>query len=327
MTYQEAKSAFEAIFSGTMEAEEAKSLLIAMYEAGESADEIRAAVEVMRSHSLKLPVPAELEGKLIDNCGTGGDKSGSYNVSTTVSILVASIGCYVAKHGNRSITSKSGSADMLEALGINLGLSPEQQATMLGETGFAFLFAQQYHPAMKHVMPIRKSIPHRTLFNLLGPMTNPADVTRQFIGVYDGDYTQRVAEVLRDTGSVRAMVAHGMDGLDEISIGAVSRISELKNGEVTTYELDPQAYGIKRADLDEISGGNAQENAFITKSLLSGRTTGPKRDILLLNAAASLMVDDKARDMKEGLEMAADAIDSGKAEAKLNQIIQVSAKL
>ncbi|WP_457596523.1 anthranilate phosphoribosyltransferase, partial [Hydrogenimonas sp.] len=311
MNYEEAKTAFERLFSGLMDEEEARNLLVAMYERGESTDEIAAAAEVMRRYAVKLPVSEDLREKLIDNCGTGGDKSGSFNVSTTVSILLAGAGCHVAKHGNRSITSKSGSADMLEALGVRLDLTPEQQVTMLESCGFAFIFAIHHHPAMKFVMPIRRSIPHRTIFNILGPLTNPAGVKRQFIGVFDAAYVPKVAKALRRLGSERAMVVSGRDGLDEISLGAPSDAAVLERGELCLEVIDPLDYGFSRQPLEAIAGGDARENAAITRAILAGETEGPKLDIVLLNAAAALMVDGKARDLQEGVAIAKETIDSG----------------
>jgi len=327
MTYDEAKSVFERLFTGQMEAEEAKKMLTDMYERGESADEIVAAAEVMRRHSVKLPVGEELREKLIDNCGTGGDKSGSFNISTTVSLLLAGAGCYVAKHGNRSITSKSGSADMLEKLGVRLDLSPEQQVTMLEETGFTFIFAIHHHPAMKFVMPVRKAIPHRTIFNILGPLTNPAGVTKQFIGVFDPAYVERIAEALRRLGSKRAMVVSSRDGLDEISLGDVTDAAVLEAGELRLATIDPTELGLRRHPLEAVKGGDAEANARITRAVLSGRERGPKRDIVLLNAAAALAVDGKARDLKEGLQIAAETLDSGRALAALEKIVEVSNRL
>ena len=327
MRYDEAKAAFERLFRGEMAPEEAKVLLIEMAERGESVEEIAAAAEVMRSHAIKLPVSEDLREKLIDNCGTGGDKSGSFNISTTVSLLLAGTGCYVAKHGNRSITSKSGSADMLEALGIRLDLTPEKQVRMLEETGFAFIFAVNHHPAMKFVMPIRKSIPHRTIFNILGPLTNPAGVKRQFIGVFSPDYVVKIAEALKMLDSERAMVVSSLDGLDEISLGAPTKAARLEAGAIDTEEIVPEACGVNPAPLEAVRGGDATENARITRAILRGEEQGPKRDIVLLNAAAALKVDGKVNDLKEGVEMAAETIDSGRAAEALRKIVEVSNRL
>ena len=327
MTYSEARSAFEKLFGGNMDEKEARELLIEMAERGESADEIAAAAEVMRANSVKLPVPEDLREELIDNCGTGGDKSGSFNISTTVSLLLAGAGCKVAKHGNRSITSRSGSADMLEALGIRLDLTPVQQVQMLQECGFAFIFAVLHHPAMKFIMPIRKSIPHRTIFNILGPLSNPAGVEKQLIGVFDPAYVPKMAEALKKLGSRRAMVVSSLDGLDEISVSDRSEAVILEKGSLKKITIDPEEFGIERASFDEIKGGDAAENAKITHSILSGETKGAKRDIVLINAAAALIVDGRARDFEEGLQIARETIDSGRAKEALEKIVKVSNSL
>lgn len=327
MNYQEAKIEFERLFTGDMNDDEARNFLVELYERGESVDEIAAAVEVMKAHAVRLEVDPSIKDKLIDIVGTGGDKSGSFNISSTTSLLLTSLGCYVAKHGNRSITSKSGSADMLEKLGIRLDLSVDQQRTLLEESGFTFLFAQNHHPAMKHIMPIRKSIDHRTIFNILGPLTNPADVKKQFVGVYDKSFVETMAAVLQKSGSTAAMVVASQDGLDELSLGAPSFVAELKSGGIATYELDPQELGFQKAGLDAIKGGEGEENAHITRSILEGKLNGAKRDIVILNAAASLIVEGSARDYQDGIAMANEAIDSGKAIAALDKIIKISQSL
>ena len=327
MNYEEARLAFDRLFAGLMDAEEARAMLVEMAERGETTDEIAAAAETMRRYSVKLDVPEELRKKLIDNCGTGGDKSGSFNISTTVSLLLAGAGCYVAKHGNRSITSRSGSADMLEKLGVRLDLPPEKQVRMLEECGFTFIFAIHHHPAMKFVMPIRKSIPHRTIFNILGPLSNPAGVRKQFVGVFDPAFVPKVAKALRRLGSERAMVVSGRDGLDEISLGAPTDAAFLEGEHVELRTIDPLDYGIERAPLEAVKGGDAEENARITRAILAGEMHGPKREIVLINAAGALTVDGKARDMKEGLEIARETIDSGRAIEALEKIVEVSNRL
>jgi len=327
MTYQEAKEAFGLLFEGKMEAEEARALLTAMYERGESVDEIVAAAEVMRAHAVQLPVSEDLREKLIDNCGTGGDGSGTFNISTTVSLLLAGAGCYVAKHGNRSVTSRSGSADMLEALGVRLDLSPERQVRLLEECGFTFIFAVNHHPAMRFVMPIRKAIPHRTVFNILGPLTNPAGVRRQLLGVFSPDYTRRVAEALARLGGERAWVVSSRDGLDEISVADETTAAILEEGRVTERTLTPEEAGLERAVLAELKGGDARTNAEITRAVLEGRERGAKRDAVLLNAATALVIDGKAGDLREGVAIAVETIDSGRAKAALEKIIEVSNRL
>lgn len=298
-----------------------------MYERGETAAEIAGAASAMRDHLIPLPVHYDLKEKLIDNCGTGGDGSNSFNISTTVSILLASCGCYVAKHGNRSITSKSGSADMLEALGINLNLSLENSAKMLEDVGFTFMFAQNHHPAMKYIMPIRKSIPHRTIFNILGPLSNPATVSKQLIGVFNKSYINKLAYAMDMLDTKRSIIVSSNDGMDEISISDITYATSLYNGKITDFEINPEHYGMQMSDKSEIIGGDAAFNAKLTSDLLSKKLIGAKLNIVLLNAAAALIVDEKARDFQDGIEMAKEAIISGAAKAKLEEIIKVSNQL
>ncbi|WP_072680208.1 anthranilate phosphoribosyltransferase [Arcobacter sp. LA11] len=322
-----AKLKFDDIFENRLPEEEVRAYLIELYERGETAAEIAAAASAMRDHLLPLPVHYDLKEKLIDNCGTGGDKSNSFNISTTVSILLASCGCYVAKHGNRSITSKSGSADMLEELGIHLTMSPENSVKMLEEAGFCFMFAQNHHPAMKYIMPIRKSIPHRTIFNILGPLSNPASVSKQLIGVFDKSYINKIATALDLLDAKKSIVVSSNDGMDEISISDISYATSLTNGKIVDFEIDPQSFGLKLASKEEIIGGDAKENAKTTRAILNNELTGAKLDVVLINAAAALVVDDKARDIREGIEIARDAIQSLKAKAKLEELISISSKL
>jgi len=310
-----------------MSAEEARQFLIDLYEKGESGEDIAAAAAVMREHSVKLPLSDELREKAIDVVGTGGDKSGSFNISTTVSLLLASLGCVVAKHGNRSITSNSGSADVLEVLGINLDLSVEDQVKMLEETGFCFIFAMNHHPAMKHIMPVRKSIDHRTVFNILGPLTNPAGARKYLLGVFDPSFIRRMAEALVALDAKRAFVVSSYDGMDEISICDKSAFAYVEDGRISEGVIDPEAHGFKLAPKEAILGGDATLNAEIIEDIFSGIEMGAKRDIVLLNAAYALFVDGKARDIKEGIEMAKDAIDSGRATDHLEKIKEVSAQL
>jgi len=322
-----AKLKFDDIFENKLPEEEVREYLIELYERGETAAEIAGAASAMRDHLIPLPVHYSLKEEIIDNCGTGGDKSNSFNISTTVSILLSACGCYVAKHGNRSITSKSGSADMLEALGLNLNLSLENTAKMLEDTGFCFMFAQNHHPAMKYVMPIRKSIPHRTIFNILGPLANPATVSKQLIGVFSDSYINKMITALTLLDANRAMVVSSKDGMDEISISDVTYATSLINQRTSDFVIDPQEYGIKLSPKEAILGGDAVDNAKITKAILSNEEEGAKLDIVLLNAAAALEVDGKARDIKEGIEIAKETIQSGKAKTKLEQIIDSSLKL
>ncbi|RXJ76215.1 anthranilate phosphoribosyltransferase [Arcobacter sp. F155] len=322
-----AKLKFDDIFENRLPQEEVREYLIELYERGETAAEIAGAASAMREHLIPLPLHYELKEKAIDIVGTGGDKSYSFNISSTVSILLAGTDSYVAKHGNRSVTSKSGSADMLEELGINLNLSLDNTAKMLEETGFCFMFAQNHHPAMKYIMPIRKSIDHRTIFNILGPLSNPATVSKQLIGVFDKSYINRIATALDLLETKKSIVVSSKDGMDEISISDITYATRLENGKIEDFEIDPQAYGLKLAPKESIVGGDAKQNAQITRDILSNKIDGPMLDIVLINAAAALEVDGKARDIQDGLEIAKEAIQSGKAKTKLEQIIDVSSKL
>jgi len=322
--FEAAKEKFQDIFENRLSDDEAREYLIELYNRGESAEEIAAATEVMREHSIKLIIPEALREKLIDVVGTGGDKSNSFNISSTVSLLLPSLGCSVAKHGNRAITSNSGSADMLEALGINLSLNPSKQAQMLQECGFTFLFAINHHPAMKYIMPVRKSLNHRTIFNMLGPLTNPAGAKKYLIGVFSDEFLNRIIVGLSLLDTKNAIAVSSRDGMDEISISDITYATMLKGKRTTDFIIDPQEYGLKLAPKESILGGNAKDNAKITYSILKGEEGGAKRDIVLLNSAVALLVDEKARDIKEGIEMAKEAIDSKKAFEKLQEIIKVS---
>jgi len=325
--FSQDKLKFDDIFENRLPEDEVREYLIKLYEDGETAEQIAAAADAMRDHLIALPIPYSLKESLIDNCGTGGDKSNSFNVSTTVSILLAACGSKVAKHGNRSITSKSGSADMLEELGINLNLNLEQQVKMLENTGFVFMFAQNHHPAMKHIMPIRKSIPHRTIFNILGPLSNPATVSKQLIGVFSKEYIHRMITALSLLNTRRAMVVSSNDGMDEISISDITYATILDNQRTNDIIIDPREYGLDIYPKEEILGGDAKTNAQITKDILENRVKGAKLDIVLINAGAALFVDGKVNSIDEGIAMAREVITSGKAKDKLKEIIQFSQKI
>ncbi|MDR1614829.1 MAG: anthranilate phosphoribosyltransferase [Campylobacteraceae bacterium] len=324
MNFLEAKKAFAALFQNELSEWEARSLLTTLYENGENEEEIAAAATVMRSHSIRLSVPFELQGKIIDIVGTGGDKSRSINISSTSAIILASLGCYVAKHGNRAITSRSGSADMLEAIGINLSLPKEGQIKMLEETNFTFMFAINHHPAMSYIMPVRRSIPHPTIFNIIGPLCNPAGAKKGLIGVLNPAFNIKIANALKLLNTISALVVSSNDGMDEISVSAVTKAAMLKDDKVTEFEIDPQQYGIKISDKQEVIGGDAVQNAKTAFDTLTNKEKGAKRDIILINTAFTLLLDDKARDVQEGLEMAKMAIESGKAKEKLDEIIKFS---
>ncbi len=320
----EAYILFSKLFENKLSENEARDFLVALYNEGESPEVIASGAKVMREHSLKLDLPTYLQERVIDVVGTGGDKSGSFNISSTVSLLLASLGSYVAKHGNRAITSNSGAADMLEALGINLNLSPEESVKLLEDTGFTFMFAQNHHPAMKYIMPIRKSIPHRTIFNILGPLTSPAGAKKYLLGVFNKDFISPITEGLNLLEAKSAIVVSSRDGMDEISISDITYAKTLDGNE---FIIDPEAFGFKLSPINSIKGGNAKENADITINILASKEKGAKRDIVLLNSAAALVVDQKARDMKDGIDMAKEAIDSYAAIKHLKKIIDTSRKL
>ncbi len=327
MNFNQTKEQFEKLFDNKMSEDEAKELLISLYERGENSEEIAAAAEVMRKNSIKLDIDETLRDKLIDVVGTGGDKSGSFNVSSTVSLILASQGCVVAKHGNRAITSNSGSADMLETLGINLNLKHSQQILMLQECGFTFMFAQNHHPAMKHIMPIRKSIPNRTIFNILGPLTNPAGAKKYLLGLFDKDYIEKIAGALIKLETKKAFVVSSNDFMDEISVSDVTHFAKIENRDVSYGVIDPSQYGIKRSNFLEIKGGDSKVNAKITMDIINGFEKGAKRDITFINTAVALVANESARDIQEGLEMTEDAVYSKKSAKHLKKIIEISNKL
>ena len=328
MNYEEAFSAFSQLFEHKMDDAQMRDFLISMRLDEETPVEaIAAAASVMRSHAIALPVSDALRPKLLDVVGTGGDKIGSFNISSTVALLCASMGSYVAKHGSRSITSKSGSADMFESLGVRLDLSIENSATLLEESGFTFMFAQNHHPAMKFIMPVRKSIPDKTIFNVLGPLTNPAGVEKIMLGVFDKAFVPKIAEALQINKVHSAMVVSSREHMDEISISDISYAARLKEGAIEHYEIDPTSYGISKQPLSSIVGGDAKENAKILHNIFNNVATDAQRDIVLINAANAFIVDGKARDIQDGLEIAKEALLSCKAKEKLAQIIAVSQKL
>ena len=321
------KEQFERLFNNEMGSEEARAFLVDLYEKGETAEDIAAAASVMREHSITLELSDALREKAIDIVGTGGDKSGSFNISTTVSLLLASLGYVVAKHGNRSITSNSGSTDVLEALGINLDLTIENKIKMLEETGFCFFPATDHHPAMKHIMPVRRSIEHRTIFNILGPLCNPARASKYLLGVFEPSYVSRIAEALFELDATRACVVSSNDGMDEIGLACNTTFAYLDSGRILDGEINPETYGIALAPREAILGGDAVFNAQITRDILSGKEQGPKRDIVLLNAAFALFVEGDVRDIKEGIERAKSGIDSGKAAKHLEMMAKRSQQL
>jgi len=328
MTYDEAKKSFELLFEHKLDDKQMREFLLGMtLDENTSVESIAAAAEVMRSHAVALPIPDELRLKSLDIVGTGGDKIGSFNISSTVAILASACGSYVAKHGSRSITSKSGSADMFEELGVRLDLSIENSAKLLQESGFTFMFAQNHHPAMKFIVPVRKTIPDKTIFNILGPLTNPAGVKKSLLGVFDKAFVPKMLEALKINGAKSAMVVSSAEGMDEISISGITYASRLVNGTVSEFEINPHDYGVKTAPLKAIMGGDAKQNAKILYDIFNGISTDAQRDIVLINTASALTVDGLARDIQDGMEMAREAIDSSKAKEKLKQIVEISNKL
>jgi anthranilate phosphoribosyltransferase len=310
---------FDAIFTGRLSEEEIVAYLSATADRKPTVDELVGAVTSMRHHMRAITAP---DGA-IDLCGTGGDGLGTLNISTAVSFVVAATGVPVAKHGNRSASSRSGAADVLEALGVNINLAPEAATVVLRETGLVFLFAQTYHPAMKHVGSARKQIGRRTIFNLLGPLASPAKVTRQLVGVFSADWLVPYAEALKALGSEHAFIVHGRDGLDEVSISDATQMTMLENGIVTTREVTPEEAGLTRHPLAELRGGDAAHNAAALTRLFDGEK-GPYRDIVLLNAGVALMVAGATKDIKVGVALAAQSLDGGAAKAKLEALIEAS---
>ncbi len=328
MNYKETEIAFKELFEHKLNDTQMRDFLVSMkLDESSSVDSLAAAASVMRSFAIALPIEEELRPKLLDVVGTGGDKIGSFNISSTVSLLCASAGAYVAKHGSRSVTSKSGSADMFESLGVRLDLDLTQSARLLEETGFTFMFAQNHHPAMKFIMPIRKSISEKTIFNVLGPLTNPAGVKKTMLGVFDKVFVPKIAKALARNSSTSALVVSSKEGMDEISISDITYAARLDASGIKEFEIDPLDFGIKRVPLEAIVGGDAIENAKILHNIFNNTATDAQRDIVLINAATSLMVEGMARDIQDGLEIAREMLESKKALEKLKEIIKVSSSL
>jgi len=288
------------------------------------AEAIRAAAVPLKLHSDSVLDTSDTgRDTLVDTCGTGGDSSGTFNISTATAFVVAGAGVRVAKHGNRSVTSKCGSADVMEALGVNINLPTAQIAACLEQVGIAFLFAPAMHSAMKHVQTVRRELRLRTVFNLLGPLTNPARATCQVVGVYSADLVEKLAEALSMLGLRRALVVHGSDGLDEITITGPTRVGEVREGQVHNYEVTPEEFGLRRATLEEISGGDAAHNAGLIREVLAGKKSA-RRDVVLLNAAAALVAAGRADHLRDAVPLAAEAIDSGAAARKLDALAKFS---
>ncbi len=318
LSADDAATAFGAIMAGEVSDMRMAALLTALALRKPTVDELTGAVRAMRAKMTSI----EANPYAIDLCGTGGDGIGTRNISTACAFVVAACGVPVAKHGNRSMSSKSGTADCLEALGVNIALTPAQASRCLREAGLCFLFAQAYHPAMRYAAPVRKELGFRTIFNLIGPLSNPARVRRQLVGVYDSEWCVPLAETLGKLGAERAWVVNG-DGMDELAISGPSHVAILEDGKVTTREIGPEDAGISWAPRAAIAGGTAEENAVALTRLFDGET-GAYRDIVLLNSAAALIVGGKAENLREGARLAAEALDNGAAKAKLAKIVAVS---
>ena len=324
LTYEEAYTVMNEIMSGESSATQNAAFLSALSTKSakaETTDEIAGCAAAMREHATKVETGMDV----FEIVGTGGDKAGSFNISTTSALVAAAGGMKVAKHGNRAASSLCGTADCLEALGVNIQQDPEKCVELLNEVGMCFFFAQKYHTSMKYVGPIRKELGFRTVFNILGPLTNPATPSMQLLGVYDEYLVEPLAQVLITLGVKRGMVVYGMDKLDEISMSAPTRICEIKDGWFKSYVIEPENFGFKKCSKDELKGGTPQENAKITRDILGGEK-GPKRDAVLLNAGASLYIGGKAESFEEGIKLAAQLIDSGKAMETLEKFIEVSSR-
>jgi len=344
LSRDEARAVMTEVLTGECTDAQIAGLLVALHMKGETVEEIVGFAEAIRAAAVPLPLhtgsvlDASGTGRdaLVDTCGTGGDASGTFNISTATAFVAAGAGVRVAKHGNRSVTSKCGSADVMEALGVNIELPAAEVAACLDQVGIAFLFAPAMHSAMKHVQTARRELRLRTIFNLLGPLTNPARATCQVVGVYSADLVEKLAEALSMLGLRRALVVHGSDGLDEITISGPTRVAEVRDGQVHTYEVTPEEFGLKRATLEDISGGDAEFNAKLIRAVLSGEKSGGKseekrgeksarRDVVVLNAAAALVAAGRADHLRDAVPLAAASIDSGSALAKLEKLITFTA--
>lgn len=329
LSRQEARRVMAEVLAGGCTDAQIAALLVALHMKGETVEEIVGFAEAIQAAATPLQLhrnsTVDVSGTerdaLVDTCGTGGDASGTFNISTATALVVSGTGVRVAKHGNRSVTSNCGSADVMEALGVDINQTPARIASCLEEVGIAFLFAPAMHSAMKYVQPARRELRLRTVFNLLGPLTNPAHASAQVVGVYSAELVEKLAEALSMLGLRRAMVVHGNDGLDEITITDSTRIAEVRDGRVRSFEVTPEEFGFRRAPMEDIMGGDAAANAAIIRDILAGQKS-PRRDIVLLNAAAALVTAGKAEHLAEALPRAADSIDSGAATSKLNALVR-----
>jgi len=333
LTRQEARDVMAQILRGECTDAQIGALLVALHMKGETVEEIVGFAQAIREEATPLKTEdgeaLDLSGTerdaLVDTCGTGGDTSGTFNISTATALVIAGAGVRVAKHGNRSISSKCGSADVMEALGVNIALPPARIVACLQQTGIAFLYAPAMHSAMKYVQPARRDLRLRTVFNLLGPLTNPAKASAQVVGVYSADLVEKLAEALSQLGVRRALVVHGRDGLDEITITGPSKVAEVRNGQVHVYEVAPEDFGLQRASLDDIAGGDAGQNAAVIRAVLDGERSA-RRDVVLLNAAAALVAAGHVDHISEAVPLAAYSIDSGHARQRLQLLVEFTAK-
>lgn len=327
LSREQARIVMSEILSGQCTDAQIAALLVALHMKGETVDEIVGFAEAIRTAAAPIQADDSIvdvsdteRDALVDTCGTGGDASGTFNISTATALVVAGAGVRVAKHGNRSVTSKCGSADVVEALGVKLTLPPGRVAECLNKVGIAFLFAPSMHSAMKYVQPARRELRLRTVFNLLGPLTNPARASAQVVGVYSAELVEKLAEALGLLGLHRALVVHGSDGLDEITVTGPTRIAELRNGTVRTYEVEPEQFGLKRATMADILGGDVNENAAMIRAILDGEHSS-RRDVVLLNASAALVAAGRADSIRDAMPMAVESIDVGAAREKLQALV------
>lgn len=319
LTYEEAEAVMNEIMEGEASAVQMSSYLTALSMKGETVEEITASAAGMRAHCVRLLHDMDV----LEIVGTGGDGANSFNISTTSSLVISAAGVPVAKHGNRAASSKCGAADVLEALGVNITIAPEKSRELLEKIGICFLFAQNYHIAMKYVAPVRKELGIRTIFNILGPLANPAGANMELMGVYDESLVEPLAHVLANLGVKRALVVYGTDGLDEISLSAPTKVCEVKDGTFTSYEITPEQFGLARCQKEDLVGGTPEENAQITRDILAGKP-GPKRDAVLMNAGAALYMAGKTDSIQAGIDLAKEIIDSGKAAAQLEKFVELS---
>jgi len=320
LSRQEAEAAMEEIMSGRATDAQIAGFIVALRMKGETVEEIAGCAQVMRRKATRVAAPTP---DVLDTCGTGGDESHTFNISTAAALVAAGAGCCVAKHGNRSVSSASGSADVLAELGVNIGVGVEVVERCLREVGIGFLFAPGLHQAMKYAIGPRRQMGVRTIFNILGPLTNPAGATRQLLGVYDAALVETVASVLASLGSVRCLVVHGDDGLDELTTTTTTRVCELDGGRLRTYSVSPEEVGLPRARLDDLRVSSPRESAEVIRRVLAGER-GPCRDIVVLNAGAALVAGGKADDLAEGVRLACEAIDSGEAARRLERLVAIT---